>query len=322
MDPVLEIRGLTTRFATPEGEVVAADGVELEIAPGESLAVVGESGSGKSQVFLAVMGLLAANGRSTGSIRYRGREILGLPPRELDRIRGARIAMIFQDPSTALNPYLTIGRQLGEVLEVHKGARPAEARARALAMLARVGIPEPARRLDQYPHELSGGMRQRVMIAMALLAEPDLLIADEPTTSLDVTIQAQILHLIASVRRELGTAIALVTHDLGVVAGLCDRVLVLYAGRVVEMGPTDALFATPLHPYTRGLLRATPRLSDPLEVPLEAIPGQPPDLRRLPPGCPFAERCPEVVERCRLEQPLLRAAGPGRRVACHRAALP
>jgi oligopeptide transport system ATP-binding protein len=315
--PVLEIRGLTTRFATPDGPVLAADRVELSIGPGESLGVVGESGSGKTQIFLSVMGLLARNGRSEGSIRWRGQEILGLPPRRLDRIRGAGMAMIFQDPMTSLNPYLTVGRQLGEVLEVHKGASAAQARARSLAMLERVGIPEAARRLDQYPHELSGGMRQRVMIAMALLCEPELLIADEPTTALDVTIQAQILDLLAELRRELGMAIALVTHDLGVIAGLTDRVLVLYAGRVVEEAPVEALFAAPRHPYTRGLLRSMPRLSGPLPEALEAIQGQPPDLVRLPKGCAFAPRCPQVHARCRVEPPELRPAGPGRRVACH-----
>jgi oligopeptide transport system ATP-binding protein len=218
---------------------------------------------------------------------------------------------------TSLNPYLTVGRQLGEVLEVHKGASAAQARARSLAMLERVGIPEAARRLDQYPHELSGGMRQRVMIAMALLCEPELLIADEPTTALDVTIQAQILDLLAELRRELGMAIALVTHDLGVIAGLTDRVLVLYAGRVVEEAPVEALFAAPRHPYTRGLLRSMPRLSGPLPEALEAIQGQPPDLVRLPKGCAFAPRCPQVHARCRVEPPELRPAGPGRRVACH-----
>ena len=235
MTAVLEVVDLTTRFATHDGEVMAADHVGFAIDEGESLGVVGESGSGKTQIFLAVMGLLAKNGRSTGSVRYRGTEILNLPPRRLNKIRGADMAMIFQDPMTSLNPFLRISRQMTEVLREHKGMSEAEARKRGIAMLDLVGIPEAARRFDMYPHEFSGGMRQRVMIAMALLCEPDLLIADEPTTALDVTVQAQILELLARLKRELGMAIALITHDLGVVAGLCDRVMVMYAGRAVEL---------------------------------------------------------------------------------------
>jgi oligopeptide transport system ATP-binding protein len=319
---VLEIRGLVTRFETPDGEVLAADGIDLDIGDGESVGIVGESGSGKTQMFLSVMGLLARNGRSEGSVRYRGREILNLPPRELNAIRGAGIAMIFQDPMTSLNPYLRISRQLTEVLVEHKGMSEPAARARAVEMLDLVGIPEARRRIDMYPHEFSGGMRQRVMIAMALLCEPELLVADEPTTALDVTVQAQILELLARLRRELGMAIALVTHDLGVIARMSERVLVMYAGRIVEHGPIDALFESPQHPYTLGLLRSTARLDEERPEALTAIPGQPPDLQRLPPGCVYAERCPFVFARCREERPVLRGVSPGRAKACHLERMP
>jgi oligopeptide transport system ATP-binding protein len=321
--PVLEVRALTTRFATPDGEVLAADGVNFSVSDGETLGVVGESGSGKTQVFLSVMGLLARNGRSDGSVLYRGREILNLPAAELNEVRGEKVAMIFQDPMTSLNPYLSVGRQMTEVLAEHRGAGRAEARERAAAMLERVGIPEPGRRLRMYPHEFSGGMRQRVMIAMALLCEPDLLIADEPTTALDVTVQAQILDLLASLREERGMAIALVTHDLGVVAGLCDRVMVMYAGRTVETAPTGELFASPQHPYTQGLLASTPRLDRPTEGALPAIPGQPPNLQAVPRGCVYTDRCAYAFDRCPAERPILRPAGhPGRTKACHLDGLP
>ncbi len=252
MTAVLEVDRLSTRFATPDGEVLAADEVGFTIGAGESLGVVGESGSGKTQIFLSIMGLLAKNGRSTGSVRYRGKEILNLPARDLNKIRGDDLAMIFQDPMTSLNPYLKISRQLTEVMREHKGMDEAEARRRGIAMLELVGIPEAARRFDMYPHEFSGGMRQRVMIAMALLCEPDLLIADEPTTALDVTVQAQILELLGRLKRELGMAIALITHDLGVVAGLCERVMVMYAGRAVEVAPAADLFRRPAAPLHQG----------------------------------------------------------------------
>jgi oligopeptide transport system ATP-binding protein len=323
MTAVLEVQDLTTRFATPDGEVLAADHVGFAIGEGESLGVVGESGSGKTQIFLSVMGLLAKNGRSTGSVRYRGREILNLPPRRLNEIRGDELAMIFQDPMTSLNPFLRISRQMTEVLREHKGMNEAEARRRAVEMLELVGIPEAARRFDMYPHEFSGGMRQRVMIAMALLCEPDLLIADEPTTALDVTVQAQILELLARLKRELGMAIALVTHDLGVVAGLCERVLVMYAGRVVEVAAAAELFRDPQHPYTKGLLLSMPRLDEPVgHAELATIPGQPPNLQALPEGCVFADRCPYVFDRCRVERPPLAPCGPGRLKACHLERLP
>jgi oligopeptide transport system ATP-binding protein len=322
MPPVLEVRDLTTRFATPEGDVVAADAVSFTIGEGASVGIVGESGSGKTQIFLSVMGLLAKNGRSTGSVKFRGQEILNLPARELNRIRGVKLAMIFQDPMTSLNPYLRISRQMTEVLVEHKGMSEEEARRRAIELLEVVGIPEAKRRFDRYPHEFSGGMRQRVMIAMALLCEPDLLIADEPTTALDVTVQAQILDLLARLRRELGMAIALVTHDLGVVAGLCERVLVMYAGRLVEEGPVDGLFKSPQHPYTLGLLGSMPRLDEAVTEELTAIPGQPPNLQALPPGCAFTDRCGFAFGRCPIDRPLLRPIGPGRAKACHLEALP
>jgi oligopeptide transport system ATP-binding protein len=317
MTAVLEVQNLSTRFATPDGEVLAADEVDFTIGPGESLGVVGESGSGKTQIFLSIMGLLAKNGRSTGSVRYQGEEILNLPAARLNQIRGDKVGMIFQDPMTSLNPFLKISRQMTEVLREHKGIGEAEARRRGVAMLDLVGIPEAGRRFDMYPHEFSGGMRQRVMIAMTLLCEPDLLIADEPTTALDVTVQAQILELLGRLQRELGMAIALVTHDLGVVAGLCERVMVMYAGRVVEMAPAAQLFRSPQHPYTKGLLLSMPRLDETVAAELVTVPGQPPNLQALPQGCVFADRCPYVFDRCRVERPILAGCGPGHRKACH-----
>jgi oligopeptide transport system ATP-binding protein len=318
---LLAVDGLTTRFATPEGEVAAVSEVSFALAPGESLGVVGESGSGKTQLFLSIMGLLAKNGSCAGSARFRGQELLGLPSRRLNAIRGVRLAMIFQDPMTSLNPYLRISRQMTEVLVEHKGMSERDARRRSIDLLDQVGIPAAASRLDLYPHEFSGGMRQRVMIAIALLCEPELLIADEPTTALDVTVQAQILELLLQLKRDLGMAIALITHDLGVVAGLSDRVMVMYAGRIVEEGPVDAVFEAPQHPYTLGLLTSTPRLEERVEA-LRVIPGQPPNLQALPPGCSFNDRCPFAFERCPAERPRLRAIAPGRTKACHLERLP
>jgi oligopeptide transport system ATP-binding protein len=315
--PLLEVSRLNTRFDTAEGEVKAVSDVTFSVAEGETIGVVGESGSGKSQVFLTILGLLAANGRATGSARYRRTELLGMRPEELNRIRGSRIAMIFQDSMTSLNPYLRISRQMTEVLVTHRGMSEAEARTAAIALLERVRIPEAARRFDMYPHEFSGGMRQRVMIAMALLCQPDLLIADEPTTALDVTIQAQILDLMRALKRNSNTAIVLITHALGVVAGLCDRVLVMYGGRIVEDAPVRQIFYEPQHPYTQGLLRSTPRLDEANAEELRTIPGQPPNLQRLPRGCAFGERCAWRMERCRIEEPALREIGGGRRKACH-----
>jgi oligopeptide transport system ATP-binding protein len=322
MNPILSVTDLRTRFATPDGEVEAVSDVGFTVAPGESLGVVGESGSGKTQVFLSIMGLLARNGRCEGSVRFRGEEILGLPASRLNAIRGVHMSMIFQDPMTSLNPYLRISLQLSEVLIAHQGMDRAEARRRAVAMLERVGIPEAAARIDRYPHEFSGGMRQRVMIAMALLCEPDLLIADEPSTALDVTIQAQILDLMRALKRELNTAIVMITHDLGVVAGLCDRVMVMYGGRVVEMGTVREIFYQPQHPYTQGLLGSMPRLDEVKTDTLHSIPGQPPNLQALPPGCAYQDRCPHVFEVCRTERPLLRDLGERRRKACHLGSAP
>ena len=321
MTAILEVQDLTTRFATPEGEVLAADHVSFTIGEGESLGVVGESGSGKTQIFLSIMGLLAKNGRSTGTVRYRGRDILNLPAKQLNGVRGDRMSMIFQDPMTSLNPFLKISRQMTEVLREHKGITDAAARKRGIEMLQLVGIPEAARRFDMYPHEFSGGMRQRVMIAMALLCEPDLLIADEPTTALDVTVQAQIIDLLMRLQRELGMAIALITHDLGVVAGVCERVMVMYAGRAVEVAPAADLFRRPQHPYSKGLLLSMPRLDVGLGAELATIPGQPPNLQALPGGCVFADRCPYVFERCRDERPPLFPYGPAHAKSCHLEAL-
>ena len=321
MTAVLEVEDLTTRFATPEGEVAAVSEVSFALREGESVGVVGESGSGKTQLFLSLMGLLARNGRCTGSARFRGKEILNLRPRELNAIRGVVLTMIFQDPMTSLNPYLKISRQMTEVLVEHKRLEERVARARSIALLEQVGIPAAARHIDLYPHEFSGGMRQRVMIAMALLCEPALLIADEPTTALDVTVQAQILELLQQLQRDFGMAIVLITHDLGVVAGLCERVLVMYGGRVVEDGPVEAIFGDPQHPYTEGLLRSVPRLDETTAAELRTIPGQPPNLQALPPGCAYHDRCAYAFERCVTERPVLREIAAGRRKACHLEAL-
>jgi oligopeptide transport system ATP-binding protein len=315
--PLLEVEMLNVRFATPEGEVKAVSDVSFAVAEGETLGVVGESGAGKSQLFMSILGLLAANGRTTGSARFKGEELIGMQAARLNRIRGTRIAVIFQDSMTSLNPFLRIGRQMTEVLVVHRGMGEGDARRAAVAMLDRVRIPEAKRRLDMYPHEFSGGMRQRVMIATALLCEPDLLIADEPTTALDVTIQAQILELLRELKHTSNMAIVMITHALGVVAGLAERVIVMYGGRIVEEAPVRAIFYDPQHPYTQGLLRSTPRLDEVRAEELRAIPGQPPNLQRLPPGCAYHERCPRRIDRCRIELPPLRAIDEGRRKACH-----
>ncbi len=320
MARVLEVTGLNTRFDTPEGEVAAVNDVSFFIDEGESVGIVGESGSGKSQVFMSVMGLLAKNGRATGSVAFRNEEILGLPAGELNRIRGEKMSMIFQDPMTSLNPFLRISRQMTEVLMEHKGMSEADARRRGIDLLDLVGIPEAGKRFDQYPHQFSGGMRQRVMIAMSLLCEPDLVIADEPTTALDVTVQAQILEVMSELRRTINTAIILITHDLGVIAGLCDRVIVMYAGRIVEAGAVRDIFYDPQHPYTLGLLRSLPRLDRVTDTDLPTIPGQPPNLQGLPECCSFLDRCPVAMERCGGGIPALGPAGDGREKACFREA--
>jgi oligopeptide transport system ATP-binding protein len=314
---ILEVRHLETTFATPDGEVKAVNDVNFEVRPGEAVGIVGESGSGKSQIFMSVMGLLAGNGRAQGSIRFEGQELIGLPRAQLNRIRGVRMSMIFQDPMTSLNPYLTVNRQMTEVLVTHRHMSEAEARKVSIALLDRVQIPEAARRIDMYPHEFSGGMRQRVMIAMALLCEPKLLIADEPTTALDVTVQAQILELIARLRQTENMALVLITHDMGVIAGLCDRVMVMYAGRVVEAAPVNELFHSPQHPYTAGLLRSMPRLDEVMQERLTTVPGQPPNMQRLPSGCAFRTRCTYRMDICATELPPLRPIAPERSKACH-----
>lgn len=319
---MLIVEDLAVRFKTTDGDVTAAQGITFQINAGESLGVVGESGSGKSQVFLSIMGLLAPNGRATGQISFQGQQLLELAPKALDRIRGAKISIIFQDPMTSLNPYLRIGIQLTEVLQTHMGMTSSQARGRALELLGRVRIPEPRKRIDMYPHEFSGGMRQRIMIAMALLCRPSLLIADEPTTALDVTVQAQILGLLAELRREFNSAIVLISHDLGVVAGLCDRIMVMYAGRIAETGTARQIFYHPQHPYSQGLLMATPRPDQNRARSLISIPGQPPNLQRVPSGCPFSPRCPYVFDRCRVEPPKLREIGSGRSKSCHLEVLP
>jgi peptide/nickel transport system ATP-binding protein len=320
-EPVLEIRDLVTEFRTEAGAVRAVDGVSFEIPARSTLGVVGESGSGKSVTALSVMRLIASPGRiASGSIRYAGKDLLALPPDEMRRIRGNRIAMIFQEPMTSLNPVFTVGDQVGEAVRLHQKKSRAEARAIAIEMFRLVGIPSPEERVDSFPHQLSGGMRQRVMIAMALACKPDLLIADEPTTALDVTIQAQILELLRSLQRELGMSILLITHDLGVVAETCDEVVVMYAGRVVERAKTEVLFSAPRHHYTAGLLRSVPSYGDGDEVGertrLVEIKGMVPSLLELPKGCKFVERCQAAQARCRDEEPALIPLGASH-VRCH-----
>lgn len=318
MEPVLAVKNLGVEFETPEGPVSAVNDLSFDIAPGETLAVVGESGSGKSQTFLALMGLLARNGRATGEVLFKNRNLLTLNRKQLDTVRGADIAMVFQDPMTALNPSIRISRQLTETLEAHRGMSGRDAERTAIEMLECVGVPDAAQRFRRYPHELSGGLRQRVMIAMALLCQPTLLIADEPTTALDVTIQAQILDLFKDIKAEFGTALVMITHDLAVVAGLADRVMVMYGGRAVETAPVDPIFASPAHPYMKALLASTPRVDLELDG-IEAIPGRPPNLQNLPAGCAFEPRCSYAVDQCRTERPALRRIADARQTACFRA---
>ncbi|MBS7806382.1 oligopeptide/dipeptide ABC transporter ATP-binding protein [Variovorax sp. PCZ-1] len=318
MNAILQVNNLSVQFRTGDGVVDAVNGINFSLSKGQTLGIVGESGSGKSQSVLAMMGLLAQNGTAHGRVLFHGHDLLAMNTALLNQIRGDRIAMIFQDPMTSLNPYLKVERQMTEVLQFHKGMDRKAARAQALRMLDAVKIPDAARRLDHYPHEFSGGMRQRVMIAMALLCEPELLIADEPTTALDVTVQAQILALLRELQRDTGTAIIMITHDLGVVAGLCDEVMVMYGGLVMEHANTDDLFAKPTHPYTRGLLAAIPRLKSNETDRLVAIPGTPPQASRQLKACPFAPRCSWASDRCLEEVPVISPV-PGRGVqrACH-----
>src|SRR6266852_3882990 len=312
-DPVLSVANLRVSFG---GRTEAVRGVSLAVGRGETHCVVGESGCGKSISALSVMNLLPRGStRTADHIRFHGQDLLGLSERQIARLRGDKMAMIFQEPMTSLNPAYTIGSQMSEVFERHRRAPRRQAMDRAAELLARVGITAPGMRLGQYPHELSGGMRQRVMIAMALLCDPELLIADEPTTALDVTIQAQILELMAELRLATKTATVLITHDLGVVAGLCDRVAVMYAGRIVETGAVRDIFYRPRHPYTQGLLRSMPRI-DADAAELSAIPGQPPNQQRLPSGCAFRPRCAHRLPVCATTAPPLRPTG-GSHVACH-----
>ncbi|MCX5274365.1 ABC transporter ATP-binding protein [Streptomyces virginiae] len=317
--PLLAVRDLRVTFTTGRGTVRAVDSIGFTVEAGRTLGIVGESGSGKSVTSLAVMGLHRGPVEVSGSVALAGRELTGLPERELSKVRGRRMAMIFQDPLSSLHPYYTVGEQIAEHFRVHFKAGRAAARKRAVDMLGEVGIPEPARRAGEYPHQFSGGMRQRAMIAMALACEPDLLIADEPTTALDVTVQAQILELIARLQQERGLGVVMITHDLGVVARVAHEVLVMYGGRAAEQAPVDDLFADPAHPYTRGLLDSLPRLDTADDVPLPFIPGSPPSLLAPAPGCAFAPRCPVAAARCVDVRPEPEAYGdgPARTVACH-----
>jgi oligopeptide/dipeptide ABC transporter ATP-binding protein len=316
---LLEVRDLAVRFDVGDEAVRAVDGVSFTLAAGEALAIVGESGSGKSATVLSLLGLLPTPPAHVvaGTARFAGRDLLSLPRSELRQIRGRQIAMVFQDPATSLNPVLTIGTQLAEGMRTHLGATAAAARARTAELLTLVGLPGE-HRLRAYPHELSGGQRQRVMVAMALACEPSLLIADEPTTALDVTVQAQIADLLTRLQRTLGMALVWITHDLALAAACADTVAVMYAGRFVEVAPVAALFRHPRHPYALGLLRAAPRWDAPRGDRLQAVPGAPPDLRSRPKGCAFAPRCGYAVERCRAEDPPLQDAGPAHRAACWR----
>jgi oligopeptide/dipeptide ABC transporter ATP-binding protein len=316
---LLDVRNLQTHFLTRGGVVRAVDGVSWDVNEGETVALVGESGCGKSVTALSIMRLVAqpAGRIAGGQVLFKGRDLLALSEEEMRHVRGREIGMVFQEPMTSLNPVLTIGRQLTEGLEIHLGMSPGDARGRAEELLGMVGIPDPQRRLRQYPHQFSGGMRQRMMIAMALACNPSLVLADEPTTALDVTIQAQILELMKDLSRRLGVAMLIITHNLGVVARYADRVNVMYAGRIIERGTAHEIYHSPRHPYTLGLLRSVPRLDEPRRARLAPIEGQPPDLTRLPPGCAFAPRCAFRVERCGREAPTLAAVGDGGHVtAC------
>ncbi len=312
---LLDVKGLEVEFDTPEGVVKAVNRLDFRVNEGETLGIVGESGAGKSQTMMAILGLLAENGRARGQAGFRGRDLMTMASRELNGIRGSKIAMIFQDPMTSLNPYLTIEKQMTEVVVHHQGLKRDIAREQAIEMLRAVRIPDPEERIRQYPHEYSGGMRQRVMIAMGLLCEPDLLIADEPTAALDVTVQAQLTQLLAELRDKTSMSIILITHDMAVVAESCDRIVVMYAGEMVECGTVEEIFYSPQHPYTRGLLASVPRLDRVEKHALHAIPGNPPNLLELPEGCNFRDRCEQATERC-LEEPPLWVAESGRSNRC------
>ena len=312
--PILSVRDLRVLFRSGETEVRAAEEVSFDLHKGETLAFVGESGSGKSATAMSLLRLVEPAG---GAVVFDGKDILRSPASEIRKIRGRRIAMIFQDPSASLNPYMSIGAQMAEMTRLHLGHSRGEAREQAIRMLESVGISDAAARVDSYPHEFSGGMRQRVVIAMALSCGPEILIADEPTTALDVTVQAQVLELIKDLKERTGMSVIVVTHDLGVVAGIADRVVVMYAGRVFEEAATSELFARPANPYTIGLLNSTPHPSKEVGGKLHQIPGSPPDLANLPPGCPFAERCERAESICHAEFPRFVEVAPGHRSLCH-----
>ncbi len=318
-DILLSVEDLQVHFRTDGRVLRAVDGVSFQLRRGETLGIVGESGSGKSVTCNAVMRLIPTPpGRIAGGrVLLEGKNLLDFTPKQMRALRGNEVSMIFQDPMTSLNPFLKVSRQLTEVLELHQGMSKGQARSRALEMMEMVGIPDPANRFDQYPHQFSGGMRQRVMIAMALLCKPKLLIADEPTTALDVTIQAQILELIKDLREKVGTSVILITHDLGVVAGMADDILVMYAGKVAEYAPCRDLFANPRHRYTQGLLKSIPRLDDSEGKRLEPIRGLPPIVSNLPPGCPFRPRCDYAVEACGQTYPQRSDFGPTHYAHCH-----
>lgn len=313
---LLDVSDLTVTFQTNDGPVNAVNGLSFDVAEKETLAIVGESGSGKSQTAFAIMGLLAKNGGATGRVEFDGADLLSLSKRQLNKVRSNQIGMIFQDPMTSLNPYIRVSDQMAEVLQLHKGLSKRDAIAEAVQMLDAVRIPDAKARISMFPHEFSGGMRQRIMIAMALLCRPRLLIADEPTTALDVTVQAQIMKLLGEIREEFNTAVILITHDLGIVADFCDRTLVLYGGQIMEEGPTGDVFADPAHPYTRGLLKAVPRLDRDTET-LQTIAGEPPDMSHLPAGCPFSPRCEIARDYCSTRPLVLEPLGDNRTRACH-----
>ena len=317
--PLLSVRNLSTEFRTERGIVKAVDNVSFDLAAGETLAIVGESGSGKSVTAMSMLRLIPTPpGRiSSGEVVFDGRDLLKLDDREIRAIRGNRIAMIFQEPMSSLNPSLTVGLQIAEPINIHRKTPWAAAMDKAVELLAKVRISDGRSRLNSYPHQYSGGMRQRVMIAMALACKPQLIVADEPTTALDVTVQAQILALLKELTREANSAMILITHDLGVVARYADRVVVMYGGRIVETAPARDLYKTPRHPYTRGLMASVPRLDGDTDRPLVPIEGQPPDLATLPPGCAFAPRCKDAVDRCRNERPPLVETMPNHFSACH-----